>query len=98
VNIIVAGRISADDGSVDRADRDRRLREAAINSVAGYLMGKDEDVFNITDAAVREDALVAALTLVRFAAAAIADLAEATSRPQDDVLRTTYYSAFGRRC
>jgi hypothetical protein len=54
----------------ERRGRDSQ-RQAAVNVVAAYLADQDADVYNIADAAVREDALglpyiSPRLPLVRF--------------------------------
>lgn len=48
--------------------------------MAAYLADEDADVYNIADAAVREDGLALALNLTALAATAIAALATATGR------------------
>ena len=50
---------------------------------------------NITDAAVREDALAAALNLTALAAAALTALAESTGRTPREVLRSIDEGGFG---
>ncbi|MEU1968614.1 hypothetical protein ABZ541_23205 [Micromonospora sediminicola] len=73
--------------------RDRRrpgdeAYRTAVSGVAAYLTDADADVYNITDAAVRDDGLVHALNLTALAAAAITALAGATGRTPLDVLRS----------
>jgi hypothetical protein len=63
-------------------------RRAAVSSVAAYLADEDADVYNITDAAVREDGLALALNLTALAATAITALATATGRTPMEVLRS----------
>jgi hypothetical protein len=63
-------------------------RRAAIDGVAAYLADEDADVYNITAAAVREDALALALNLTALAATAITALAAATDRTPVEVLRS----------
>ena len=64
------------------------IRRAAIEGVAAYLADEDADVHNIAEAAVRENALLAALNLTALAAAAVTALAEATGRTPHDALRS----------
>jgi ParB-like chromosome segregation protein Spo0J len=71
----------------ERRGRDSQ-RQAAVNVVAAYLADQDADVYNIADAAVREDALAAALHLTALAARAVRALAEATGRSPDEVLES----------
>ncbi|MBE1498165.1 hypothetical protein H4696_005265 [Amycolatopsis lexingtonensis] len=63
-------------------------RSAAVEGVAAYLADEDADVHNITEAAVREDAMTAALNLTALAAAAVTALAEATGRTPFEALRS----------
>ncbi|MFJ1764753.1 hypothetical protein ACIOD2_30820 [Amycolatopsis sp. NPDC088138] len=63
-------------------------RRAMVEGVAAYLADEDADVHNITDAAVREDAMGAALNLTALAAAAVMALAEATGRTPLEALRS----------
>ncbi|MEU4250391.1 hypothetical protein AB0F15_23580 [Amycolatopsis sp. NPDC026612] len=63
-------------------------RRAAVEGVAAYLADEDADVYNITDAAAREDAVMAALNLTALAAAAVTALAEATGRTPLEALRS----------
>jgi hypothetical protein len=63
-------------------------RRAAVKAVAAYLADEDAEVYNITEAAVREDAVVAALNLTALAAAAVTALAETTGRSPFEVLRS----------
>ncbi|MFD8494901.1 hypothetical protein [Amycolatopsis sp. NPDC059657] len=64
------------------------MRRAAVDGVAAYLADEDADVYNITDAAVRENAMGAALNLVALAAAAVTAVAEATGRTPHEALRS----------
>jgi len=66
--------------------RSRHRRRAAVAAVAAYLADEDADVYNVTDAGVKEDALAAALNLTALASAAVAALAAATGRDPQDVL------------
>ncbi|WP_152990786.1 hypothetical protein [Sphaerimonospora mesophila] len=61
---------------------------AAVDGVAAYLADEDADVYNITDTAVREDALALALNLIALAATAVTALAAATGRTPEEVLRS----------
>ncbi|WP_309235692.1 hypothetical protein [Amycolatopsis sp. SID8362] len=63
-------------------------RSAAVEGVAAYLADEDGDVHNITEAAVREDAMMAALNLTALAAVAVTALAEATGRTPFEALRS----------
>jgi hypothetical protein len=58
-----------------RARRRGSGREAAARGVAAYLADDDAEVYNLTEGAVRQDALGAALNLTALAAEAVADLA-----------------------
>ncbi|WP_406635956.1 hypothetical protein [Amycolatopsis sp. WGS_07] len=73
--------------SSERKDQ-ANLRSAAVEAVAAYLADEDADIYNLTDAAVRQDALLAALNLVALAAAAVTALAEATGRTPHEALRS----------
>ena len=64
------------------------VSRAALEGVAAYLADEDTDVYNITDAAVRENAVMAALNLTTLAAAAVRALAEATGRTPHEALRS----------
>jgi hypothetical protein len=64
------------------------MRRAAVEGVEAYLAGEDADVHNITDAAVQENAVMAALNLTTLAAAAVTALAEATGRTPYEALRS----------
>jgi hypothetical protein len=46
-------------------------RQAVVDGVAAYLADQDADVYNIVAAAVRDDAVAAALHLTALAAAAV---------------------------
>jgi hypothetical protein len=72
-----------------------RAREAALEGVAAYLADDDAAVHNVTDAAVTQDALGAALNLTALAANAITALAAATGRDPSDVLRTLHAARSG---
>ena len=63
-------------------------RCAAVEGVAAYLADEDADVHNITNAAVQEDAVMAALNLTALAAAAVTALAQATGRTPFEALRS----------
>lgn len=68
--------------------------------MAAYLADEDAEVYNITDAAVQEDALTAALNLTAVAAAAVTALAAATGGSPDEVLRSLQHEGlrdFSRR-
>ena len=56
--------------------------------MAAYLADEDADVYNITEAAVREDGLAFALNLTALAAMAITALAAETGRTPIEVLRS----------
>jgi hypothetical protein len=68
--------------------RDARQRQAALEGVAAYLADDDADLYNVTDATTKEDALAAAFNLTALAADAVTALAAATGRDPGDVLRT----------
>lgn len=72
------------------------MRRAAVEGVAAYLVDEDADVYNITDAAVRQDALVAALNLTALAAAAVTAVAEATGSTPHEALRSIDEAGFGQ--
>ena len=74
--------------SKDERRRRESQRQAAVNAVAAYLADQDADVYNIADAAVREDPLTAALHLTALAAGAIRALAEVTGRSPHEVLES----------
>jgi hypothetical protein len=80
---------------VSSSERRKRAatRRAAVEGVAAYLADEDADVYNITDAAVREDAMGAALNLTALAAAAVTALAEATGRTPLEALRSIDHGA-----
>jgi hypothetical protein len=59
-----------------------------MDGVAAYIADEDADVYNVIDAAVREDALAAALNLTALAADAVAALAAVTRREPSEVLRS----------
>lgn len=69
---------------MDRRERKRQKRHhhLSVEGVAAMLNDEDADLYNITDAAVQEDALAAAWNLTALAAEAIRQLAEATSQDQ----------------
>lgn len=71
------------------------MRRAAVEGVAAYLGDEDTDVCNITDAAVREDAVAAALNLTALAAAAVTALASATGRTPHEALRSIVEAGLG---
>ncbi|WP_200865747.1 hypothetical protein [Amycolatopsis decaplanina] len=64
------------------------MRGAAVEGVAAYLADDDADVYNITDSAIKEDAVLAALNLTALAAPAVTALAEATGRTPYEALRS----------
>ena len=72
-----------------------RLQRAAVDGVAAYLADEDADVYNITDAAVQADALMAALNLTVLAAAAVTALAASTGRTPHEALRSIEEAGFG---
>lgn len=59
------------------------------------LNDEDADLYNITDAAVQEDALAAAWNLTALAAEAIRQLAQATNRRPLEVLSDLEERGFG---
>ncbi len=63
-------------------------RRAAVEGVAANLADEDADVYNIIDAAAREDAVMTALDLTALAAAAVTALAKATGRTPLEALRS----------
>ncbi|WP_444947609.1 hypothetical protein [Micromonospora ureilytica] len=65
-----------------------RLRHASQEGVAAYLANEDAEVYNVTDAAVKRDALAAALNLTALTADAVTALAAVTKRDPHEVLRT----------
>lgn len=73
---------------MDRRERKRQQRHhhLSVEGVEAFLTDSDADLYNVTDAAVKEDALAAAWNLTALAAAAIRRLAEATDRDPVDVL------------
>ncbi|MEV4539278.1 hypothetical protein AB0J82_36445 [Asanoa sp. NPDC049518] len=64
------------------------MGRAAVSSVAAYLADEDADVYNIIDAAAREDGLGLALNLTALAAKAMTELATATGHTPMEVLRS----------
>ncbi|MBN9743917.1 hypothetical protein DMP23_23055 [Amycolatopsis sp. A1MSW2902] len=64
------------------------LHRTTVDAVAAYLADEDADTYNLTDAAVRQDALRAALYMVALAARAVTALAEATGRTPQEALRS----------
>jgi len=74
--------------SKDERRRRASRQRAAVNAVAAYLADQDADVYNITDAAVREDPLAAAIHLTALAAGAVRALAEVTGRSPREVLES----------
>jgi hypothetical protein len=62
-------------------------RQPAVDAIAAYLADEDAEVYNLTEAAVRTDALMAALHLTGLAAAAVRALADVTGESPQDVLR-----------
>jgi hypothetical protein len=71
------------------------MRGAVVEGVAAYLADEDADVYNITGAAVRENALAAALNLTVLAAAAVTAPADATGRTPREALRSIDEAGFG---
>jgi hypothetical protein len=71
------------------------MGRAAVEGVAAYFADEDADVYNITDAAVREDAVAVALNLTALAAAAVTALAKATGRMPYEALRSIDEADFG---
>jgi len=63
-------------------------RETAAKGVAAYLADDDAEVHNLTEAAVRENALIAALNLTALAAHAVAELATTRKLKPEQVLRS----------
>lgn len=82
---------------MDRHERKRQQRHhhLSVEGVEAFLTDSDADLYNVTDAAVREDALAAAWNLTALAAAAIRRLAEATDREPIEVLRQLEAEGFG---
>ncbi|MDG4831562.1 hypothetical protein O7627_19980 [Solwaraspora sp. WMMD1047] len=60
--------------------------QAAVRGVAAYLADEDADVYNIADAAVRDNGVAYALNLTALAATAIAALAAKTGRTPMEAL------------
>lgn len=83
--------------SMDRRERKRQQRHhhLSVEGVEAFLTDKDADLYNITDAAVREDPLAAAWNLTALAAAAIRKLAQETGRSPVDVLEELEAEGFG---
>lgn len=75
--------------------RQRRHRQLSVEAVAAMLNDEDADLYNITDAAVQEDALAAAWNLTALAAEAIRQLAKATERNPLEVLSALEEHGFG---
>ena len=67
----------------------------AVGVVAAYLADQDADVYNITNGALRQDALTAALNLTALSAAAVTALAAATGHTPRDTLRSIEEAGFG---
>jgi hypothetical protein len=63
-------------------------RKAAAEGVAAYLADDDAEVHNLTETAVRENALLAALNLTGLAAEAITELAAERRLQPAEVLRS----------
>jgi Pyruvate/2-oxoacid:ferredoxin oxidoreductase gamma subunit len=86
-----------DTGRVPRIERRNRTatHRAAVEGVAAYLADEDVDVYNITDAAIREDPVAAALNLTALAAAAVTALANVTGRTPYEALRSIDEAGFG---
>lgn len=66
--------------------RSLRRREQAQAIVAAYAYDEDADLYNLVDAAVRDDPMALGFALARLAATAVRELARATGRSTDDVL------------
>ncbi len=75
--------------------RQKQHRHLALEGVEAYLQGRDADLYNVTDAAVKDDALAAAWNLTALASAAISELAIATGRTPLDVLADLEAKGFG---
>ncbi|WP_327042824.1 hypothetical protein OG400_12445 [Micromonospora ureilytica] len=60
--------------------------QAAVSGVAAYLADEDADVYNIADAAVRNDGLAYALHLIALVSTAIAALAAEAGRTPMEML------------
>jgi hypothetical protein len=65
-----------------------RPRQVAVDGVAAYLAGDDAELYNLTNTAIKKDALAAAVSLTALAADAVTALAAATGREPSDVLRS----------
>lgn len=63
-------------------------RQAAVESVAAYLADDDAEAYNLTQAAVQENALAAALNLTALAAAAVIELAASKGSKPQQILRS----------
>lgn len=63
------------------------LRQAVAEGVAAYIADDDAEVFNLIDAAIKQDALAAALNLTALAGGAVAALAARTGQEPEDVVR-----------
>lgn len=81
-------------GTVRRGKRDAG-RKAAAKVVTAYLADDEAEVHNLTEAAVRDDALVAALHLTGLAADAVAELASVRGTDSKQVLRSLTESPLG---
>jgi hypothetical protein len=64
--------------------------------VAACLADADAEVYNLTEAAVRENPLTAALNLTALAAEAVAELAAARTVPPEQVLRSLSAGQFDK--
>jgi hypothetical protein len=71
-----------------RARRRDVGREAAAKGVAACLADDDAEVYNLTEAAIQENALTAALNLTALAAEAVAELAATRKVQPQQVLRS----------
>ena len=82
---------------MDRRERKRqkRHRHLSVEGVSALLNDEDADLYNITDAAVQEDALAAAWNLTALAAEAIRELAAATNRSPQEALAGIEARGFG---
>jgi hypothetical protein len=71
-------------------------RKAAAEAVAACLVDDDAEVYNLTEAAVQENPLTAALNMTALAAEAVAELAAARRVPPEQVLRSLTAGQFNK--
>jgi hypothetical protein len=71
-------------------------RKAAAEAVAACLVDDDAEVYNLTEAAVRENPLTAALNVTALAAEAVVELAAARRVPPGQVLRSLTTGQFDK--